>query len=145
MTDSIIINILLIIFLTFISVVGLYILSLLIIYIISELSNCSAYIYAQFKQCSDSCDTFLKQEEHCTNCDHCDHCDQCCKTSKSSIQHTKEIINEECAICITDNNTNSISLNCNHTYHSKCIGPWIKQCNKIERIPQCPLCKATIV
>ena len=142
MTDSIIINILFIIFLIVISVVGFYILLLLIIYIISELSNCSAYIYEQFKKCSDSCDTFFKQED---NCGLCAHCDKCCKTSESSIQHTKEIINEECAICITDNNSNSISLNCNHTYHSKCIGPWIKQCNKIERIPQCPLCKATIV
>ena len=142
MGDSIIINILLIIFLMVISVVGFYILLLLIIYIISELSNCSAYIYKQFKQCSDSCDTFLKQEDHC---DQCDQCDKCCKTSNLSIQHTKEIINEECPICITDNNSNSISLNCNHTYHSKCIGPWIKQCNQIEQSPQCPLCKANIV
>ena len=60
--------------------------------IISELSNCSAYIYEQFKKCSDSCDTFLKQED---NCGLCAHCDKCCKTSNLSIQHTKEIINEE--------------------------------------------------
>ena len=100
------------------------------------ISNCSKCIYDQFKQCSDSCHTFFKQEEHCN---------QCCKTSVLSIQHTNEIINEECAICITDNNSNSISLNCNHTYHSKCIGPWIKQCNQIEQNPQCPLCKANIV
>jgi hypothetical protein len=136
MTDSIIINILLIIFLIVISVIVFYILSLCIMLIIS---NCSAYIYEQFKKCSDSCDTFFKQEEYCA------HCDQCCKSSVLSIHHTNEIINEECAICITDNNSNSISLNCNHTYHSKCIGPWIKQCNQIEQIPQCPLCKADIV
>ena len=132
MGESIIINILLVIFLIVICVVAFYILSLCIMLIIS---NCSKCIYEQFKQCSDSCNTFFKQEEHC---------DQCCKTSVLSIQHTNEIINEECAICITDNNSNSISLNCNHTYHSKCIGPWIKQCNQIEQSPQCPLCKAVI-
>jgi hypothetical protein len=132
MGESIIINILLVIFLIVISIIAFYILSLCIMLIIS---NCSKCIYDQFKKCSDSCNTFFKQE---------DHCDQCCKNTILSIQHTKEIINEDCAICITDNNSNSISLNCNHTYHSKCIGPWIKQCNKIEQIPQCPLCKAVI-
>jgi hypothetical protein len=139
MTGSIIINILLVIFLIVICIVVSYLLLLFVIFIISELSTCSSYIYEQFKKYCDSCNTFFKQEDHCA------HCDKCCKTVVLSIQHTNEIINEECAICITDNNSNSISLNCNHTYHSKCIGPWIKQCNQIEQIPQCPLCKADIV
>ena len=136
MGESIIINILLVIFLLVICVVVSYVLLLFSIFIISEVSNCSKCIYEQFKQCSDSCHTFFKQEEYC---------DQCCKTSVLSIQHTNEIINEECAICITDNNSNSISLNCNHTYHSECINPWVQQCKIQENIPTCPLCKANII
>jgi hypothetical protein len=133
MSESIIINILLVIFLIVIGIIIFYILSLLIMLIIS---NCSAYIYEQVKKCCKSCDTFLQQE---------DHCDRCCKLSRVSIQHTNIIINEECPICITDNNSHSISLTCNHTYHSKCIKPWVQQCNILEKIPLCPLCNANIV
>jgi hypothetical protein len=55
------------------------------------------------------------------------------------------IINKECAICITDNNSNSISLKCNHTYHNDCIKPWIYECTKQEKQPKCPLCNDNII
>ena len=137
MSESIIINILLVIFLIVIGVIMLYICLLLIMIIMAELSRCCANIYEQFKTCCDSCDTFFQQEDHC-NCDRCN-------PPELSIQHTNIIINEECPICITDNNYNSISLTCNHTYHSKCIKPWVQQCKILEKIPLCPLCNANIV
>ena len=55
------------------------------------------------------------------------------------------VINEECAICIADNNSNSISLKCNHGYHRECIRGWVQQCNKQENTPRCPLCKDHIM
>ena len=137
MSESIIINILLVIFLIVIGVIMLYICLLLIMIIMAELSRCCANIYEQFKQCVKSCDRFFQQEDHCDNCDRCN--------PPLSIQHTNIIINEECPICITDNNSTSISLTCNHTYHSECINPWVQQCNILEKIPLCPLCNANIV
>ena len=55
------------------------------------------------------------------------------------------IINEECAICITDNNSNSISLKCNHTYHNDCIKLWIYECTKQEKQSKCPICNDNII
>ena len=108
--------------------------------IISELSKYCTYIYEQVKKCCESYNTFLQQEDLC-NCERC----KPPESSRVSIQHTNIIINEECPICISDNNSNSISLTCNHTYHSECINPWIKQCNTQETIPMCPLCKSNII
>ena len=107
--------------------------------IISELSKYCTYIYEQVKKCCESYNTFLQQEEHC------EHCERCCGLSRFSIQHTNIIINEECPICINENNSYSISLTCNHTYHSECINPWVHQCNTLEKIPMCPLCKTNII
>jgi hypothetical protein len=140
MSESIIINILLFIFLIVIGVIILYIITLLIMIIMAELSRCCADIYEQIKKCCESCEAFLQQEDIC-NCERC----KPPESSRISIQHTNIIINEECPICITDNNSNSISLTCNHTYHSECINPWIKQCNTQETIPMCPLCKSNII
>jgi hypothetical protein len=134
MSESIILNILLVIFLIVIGVIILYI---CLVFIMTELSKCGDYIYEQIKKCYNSCETFFQQEEHC-NCERCNH-------KEFSIQHTNIIINEECPICITDNNSNSISLTCNHTYHSKCINPWVQQCKILDKIPMCPLCNVNIV
>ena len=111
---------------------------LLVILLVIFATVISANIYDKFKKCCSSCDTFLQQEEQCSHCNYCE-------SSRVSIQHTNIIINEECPICITDNNSHSISLTCNHTYHSKCINPWVQQCKILEKIPMCPLCNANII
>ena len=75
----------------------------------------------------------------------CMHINDSCKNSNKENTVVLCIINEECAICITDNNSNSISLKCSHGYHSDCIRGWVRQCNKQENIPRCPLCKDHIM
>jgi len=64
-----------------------------------------------------------------------------CNCFKKDTRVILCVINEECAICITDNNSNSISLKCNHGYHRECIRGWVQQCNT----PRCPLCKDHIM
>ena len=48
-----------------------------------------------------------------------------CKNINKENKVVLCIINEVCAICITDNNSNSISLKCNHGYHPDCIRGWV--------------------
>lgn len=45
----------------------------------------------------------------------------------------------ECSICLTDNNINSsITTLCGHSYHKKCIMPWV------EIYGTCPVCRSNI-
>ena len=125
---GIFIVILLIIFGTIVLIISVHCL----IWIIVVLSNIVSeiikpFMYACFKRIKNDC-----------GCTHI-------KNSNTENTVVLCIINEECAICITDNNSNSISLKCSHGYHSDCIRGWVRQCNKQENIPRCPLCKDHIM
>lgn len=51
----------------------------------------------------------------------------------------------ECNICMTAGNTKQmITLPCKHSFHKKCIEPWIFQEAMENRTPCCPTCRAEI-
>ena len=52
---------------------------------------------------------------------------------------------ETCVICLEQNDSKSVTLNCSHIYHKKCIKKWIDETRSNNTNINCPLCKATIV
>lgn len=51
-----------------------------------------------------------------------------------------------CPICISDVSPNEYIrvLECNHTFHKKCIDKWIKKCILDESKMRCPMCRKNI-
>ena len=53
--------------------------------------------------------------------------------------------NDNCPICISVNNIDSIKLNnCSHIFHDNCIKEHIISKCKINQIPTCPMCRTPI-
>lgn len=57
------------------------------------------------------------------------------------IYHQDEYLLDNCSICLETyrDNDKLCKLKCEHLYHKKCIGKWMKQSNL------CPLCKDEIL
>lgn len=63
---------------------------------------------------------------------------------KSLKLKTKNISNDsikECNICLENMNNGVCKLDCNHSFHLKCIKKWIKQ---KKDCPNCPICRKEI-
>lgn len=55
---------------------------------------------------------------------------------------------ESCSICLDNaeiEKNNIIKLNCEHTFHTDCLNPWIYQQHMSILDTTCPLCRAAIV
>ena len=50
--------------------------------------------------------------------------------------------NYNCAICLEQNDKNSISTQCGHNFHKKCIEKWMFHNIKENNTPLCPLCNS---
>ncbi|NBX49314.1 hypothetical protein EBT25_05080 [bacterium] len=42
----------------------------------------------------------------------------------------------DCCVCFCPNNKSSLTLSCNHTFHTECISTWFRQNRR------CPVCRA---
>ena len=51
---------------------------------------------------------------------------------------------DDCTICLSNNDKNSIILLCHHRFHSNCINQWIQTSIDNRNSIQCPLCRVTI-
>ena len=52
------------------------------------------------------------------------------------IAEEKKHPEQECSICLDDMyNTETVTLDCNHRYHKKCINDWLKEKH------DCPQCR----
>ena len=72
-----------------------------------------------------------------------------CIKQFNSMNQTDEIKNstQECAICIDEitKKQKSVTLNCGHTFHKKCLQPWIKTQTTAYNDPTCPLDRTVII
>lgn len=50
----------------------------------------------------------------------------------------------DCVICLNNNDNKSITLLCNHRFHGKCINQWIQTSIDSNNIIHCPLCRVVI-
>lgn len=54
----------------------------------------------------------------------------------ASLERIEEF--NDCAICQDDHSDKALVLPCEHTFHEKCITPWLSETNT------CPCCRATV-
>ena len=66
--------------------------------------------------------------------------------TKNQTDTIKNNVNE-CAICIEEitKKQKSVTLNCGHTYHKKCLQPWVKTQTSRYMNPSCPLDRIVII
>ena len=56
------------------------------------------------------------------------------------------VVDDNCSICLEKIDNKCITLECNHSYHKKCIKLWIKEIINNPNINvNCPICKNDIV
>jgi len=54
-------------------------------------------------------------------------------------------MDNECPICLEPLSSNTCTLSCNHTFHSKCILDYISKNIHNSEYIKCPLCRNTII
>lgn len=97
---------------------------------ISQLIDIIRKVYQQiyddeYKTCSPIKYTFI---ENCNDCNVND--------IQDCINNKDKINNQECSICLENNEKTSIKLDCGHILHNNCLNKWISTNNNT-----CPICR----